>query len=179
MCWFSLDGPLVEQFVTMLGIQAGVFHYGPPPVDMVHELMESLRDQSLEGRRRSSGLAIRELYEIVSRMPPPKFHSVVRQVRHLIQEGLADPELSAKGIATKLNYNRGSLSRMFHAQTGTTIMDCITQTRLEEAEMLLRQTEDRVGDIARKCGFSNVSYFTRWVKRHTGRLPHHLRDTTA
>ena len=48
----------------------------------------------------------------------------------------------------KLNYNRGTLSRMFHRHTGVTIMDCITQTRLQEAEMLLSQTDDRIADIA-------------------------------
>ena len=83
--------------------------------------------------------------------------------------------LSAKGIAAKLNYNRGTLSRMFHRHTGVTIMDCITQTRLSEAEMLLSQTDDRIADIARKCGFGDISYFSRWVKKHTGRSPHELR----
>ena len=110
------------------------------------------------------------------RVPPPQATSVVRQVRHLIQEGLADPELSATRIAQQLNYNRGSLSRMFHRHTGMTIMDCITQTRLQEAQLLLSRTGDRVGDIARKCGFRDPSYFGRWIRKHTGQLPKDLRD---
>ena len=32
MCWFSMDGPLCEQFAHMLGLRAGVYHYGDPPV---------------------------------------------------------------------------------------------------------------------------------------------------
>ncbi|HSV14262.1 MAG TPA: helix-turn-helix transcriptional regulator, partial [Tepidisphaeraceae bacterium] len=102
-----------------------------------------------------------------------------QQVRHLIQDGLGDPALSATGIADKMNYNRGSLSRMFHRHAGLTIMECITQMRLQQAEFLLQQTDDRIGDIARKCGFRDLSYFTRWVKKHVGSVPHKLRDSTA
>ena len=32
MCWFTVDGPLSEQFVTMLGLRPGVFPFGPAPV---------------------------------------------------------------------------------------------------------------------------------------------------
>jgi AraC-like DNA-binding protein len=179
MCWFSTDGPLAEQFAHLLGLRPGVYQYGPAPVSRIDEMIDSLKDQSLAGRRQSSELALRMQYDVVKHMPPTQTVSVVRQVRHLIQEGLADADLSAKGIAAKLHYNRGSLSRMFHRHTGMTIMDCITQTRLQQAELLLLQTDDRIGDIARKCGFRDVSYFTRWIKKHVGRVPHVLRDQAA
>jgi AraC-like DNA-binding protein len=176
MCWFSCDGPLAEQFVHLLGLRPGVFQYGPAPVEQLNELIDSLKDQTLDGRRQSSLLVIRMLYDVVKKLPVPQITSIVRQVRHQILEGLADADLSAKGIAQQLNYNRGSLSRMFHRHTGITIMDCITQTRLQEAELLLAQTDDRIADVARKCGFRDVSYFSRWIKKHTGRSPHELRN---
>jgi AraC-like DNA-binding protein len=179
MCWFSTDGPLCEQFAHMLGLRAGVFPYGPPPIQEIDGLIESLKDQSLAGRRHSSESAIHLQYEVVRRMPPQPVSTLGRQVRHLIQEGLSDPDLSAKGIAAKLNYNRSSLSRTFHRDTGMTIMECITQTRLQEAALLLQQTGDRIGDIAKKCGFRDSAYFTLWIKKHVGRLPHQLRDTSA
>jgi AraC-like DNA-binding protein len=179
MCWFSTDGELAEQFAHMLGLRVGVYHYGPPPVAKIDEMIRSLSDQTLIGRRRSSELAVQLQYDVANRTPPPQVTSLVQQVRHLIQDGLADPALSAKGIAEQMNYNRGSLSRMFHRHAGLTIMDCITQMRLQQAEFLLQQTDDRIGDIARKCGFRDVSYFTRWVKKQTGRVPHKLRDVAA
>jgi AraC-like DNA-binding protein len=175
MCWFSIDGPLAEPFVQLLGLRPGVFPYGAAPVERIGEMIRSLDDQTRPGRLRSSLLAIAALHEAAATIPVAQAPSLVRQVRHLIEEGLADPDLSAKGIATRLNYNRGALSRTFHRQTGSTIMESITHSRLQEAEMLLEQTDDRVCDIARRCGFRDVSYFTRWVKKHTGRLPSHLR----
>jgi len=177
ICWLSIDGPLAEQFVHLLGVRGGVYPYGPPPVERIDEMVRSLGDQSIAGQRHSSLLAIQMLYDVIAHLPLPQTPSIVRQVLHQIEEGVADPDLSAKGIAARLNYNRGALSRLFHQQTGTTIIECITQSRLAEAEMLLKQTDERIGDIARKCGFRDISYFTRWVKKHTGRLPKRLRDT--
>ncbi len=179
MCWFSVDGPLAEQFAHLLGLRAGVYQYGAAPIQQVDELIDSLKDQSLAGRRRSSELAVHMLYEVVKRLPAQQLTTIVRQVRHLIQEGLADPDLSARRIAAQLNYNRGSLSRMFHHHSGMTIMECITQFRLQQAELLLLQTDDRVGEIARRCGFRDISYFSRWIKKHVGRLPHALRESAA
>ncbi len=179
MCWFSTDGPLCEQFAHMLGLRAGVFPYGDPPVKEVDELIDGLRDQSREGRLRSSELAIRLQYQVVARLPQQPPSTLGQQVRHLVQEGLADPDLSAKEIAAKLKYNRSSLSRTFHLDTGMTIMDCITQTRLQEAALLLQQTDDRIGDIARKCGFRDAGYFTIWIKKHVGKTPHELRDASG
>jgi AraC-like DNA-binding protein len=179
MCWFSTDGPLVEQFVNHLGLRAGVFDYPSVPLERIYQLIGSLADQSADGCRRSSLLAIETLYDVAAKLPRAQSTSVVQQVRHLVREGLADPELSAGRIAKQLNYNRGALSRMFHSQSGTTIIDCITQVRLEEAELLLSRTDERVSDVARKCGFRDVSYFTRWIKKHTGRLPRDLRSAIA
>src|SRR5690349_8777053 len=69
MCWFSCDGPLAEQFVHLLGLRPGVFHYGPAPIVQLGELIDSLKDQTLDGRRQSSLLAIRMLYEVVKKLP--------------------------------------------------------------------------------------------------------------
>ena len=174
MCWFSTDGPLCEQFAHMLGLRAGVFRYGDPPVKQIDELIESLRDQTRIGRLRSSELAVKLQYQVAARLPVQQLSTLGQQVRHLVQEGLADPDLSAKEIAAKLKYNRSALSRTFHLDTGMTIMDCITQTRLQEAALLLQQTDERIGDIARKCGFRDPGYFTLWIKKHVGKTPHEL-----
>lgn len=171
MCWFSIDGPLSEQFAYLIGMRPGVYPYGPAPLSRINAMIDSLKDQSLAGRQYSSLLAIQSLYDAMHCLPLPQVSSILRDVRKRIHEALADPELSAGGIAKQLNYNRSSLSRMFHEHTGMTIMEFITQTRLDEAKLLLSQTSDRVSDIARKCGFRDVAYFSRWMRKHSGRPP--------
>lgn len=175
MAWFSVDGSLSEQFVHAMGLRAGVYPFGDPPLESVREMLASFQDQSIDGCRKSSLIAIRALYAVVAKLPPPAADSIVHQVRHLIREGLSDPDLSANRLADQLHYSRGALSRAFRQHSGMTLIECITQTRLQEAEMLLTGSDDRIGDVARKCGFRDASYFTRWVRKHTGRLPGELR----
>ncbi len=179
MCWFSVDGALAEQFAFGLGLRAGVYHFGEAPRKHLTEMLRSLSDQTIDGCRRSSRLAVDALYDIAGRLPRKEAASVVQLVRHQVREGLSDPQLSAKRLADKLHYSRGALSRAFRRESGVTIMDYITRIRLEEAEMLLTNTDERIGDVARKCGFVDHSYFTRWIRKHTGRLPGELREASG
>jgi AraC-like DNA-binding protein len=178
LIWFSIDGPLAEQFMRELELRPGVYPYGPPPVDQVHELMESLKDPSIQGRRKASMLAIRALYELANATRATKTPSAVQQVQFIIQQEFADPDLSSETLAAKVCYHRGSLSRMFHQHTGVTIIDYLTQVRLQEAQTLLRHTEDKVSDIARMCGFREPTYFCRWLRKHTGYRPSDIRRQT-
>jgi AraC-like DNA-binding protein len=176
MCWFTMDGPLCEQFIHLLGLRPGVYPYGDAPVSMIRKMIAALRHDTLDARLKASALGIRMLYDLVERIPPQNVSTVVQKVKHLIQEGLNDPSLSVSAIAAKLGHNRSSLSLSFHRQTGATIMQCITRARLQEAEMLLIGGEERIRDIATKCGFRDAAYFSRWIKKHTGRIPRDLQS---
>jgi AraC-like DNA-binding protein len=178
LIWFSIDGPLAEQFMRELELSSGVYPYGPAPVEQVHELMESLKDPSIQGRRRASMLAIRAIYDLANATRATKTPSVVQQVQFVIQQEFADPDLSSETLAAKVDYHRGSLSRIFHQHTGVTIIDYLTQVRLQEAQTLLKHTDDKVADISRMCGFREPTYFCRWLRKHTGYRPSDIRRQT-
>jgi AraC-like DNA-binding protein len=175
MCWFSADGPLAEEFVMAMGIKSGVYRFGEAPVDRIDEMVNSLRDYSMSGERRSSLLAIRMLYDIADRIGTSQLPSVVQQAQQVIHAEFSDPDLNVDNIAQRLHYHRGSLSRVFHKHAGITIMNYVTQVRLQHARTLLTNTEDRIGDIAVKCGFREPNYFCRWISKHTGIAPSKLR----
>ena len=179
LIWFSVDGPLSEQFMHELEVHAGVYPYGPAPVEQIHELMESLKDHSIQGRRRASLLAIRTLYDVANATRATKAPSTIERVQYMIQQEFADPDLSTEYIAAQVGYHRGSLSRMFHHHTGVTIIDYLTQVRLQEARTLLRHTEHKVAEISRMCGFREPTYFCRWLRKHTGLTPNVLRTATG
>ncbi len=179
MCWFSIDGPLAEQFVVALNLRAGVYPYGAAPLERIGAMMDSLSDHTIQGRRKASLLAIEMWYEIANTIRSPEVTTAIRQARHLIEQEFADPGLSAKSIAHRLGYHRSSLSRMFHRQTGVTMMDYITQVRLQEAQSLLMHSEFKVADITRKCGFREVTYFCRWLRNHVGQTPSQIRESAT
>ena len=176
LAWFSLDGPLVEQFVLHLELAPGVYPWGPAPLADLHQMMDTLRDPSPRGQRRASLLAIALLYRLAdARRSAPDLPEPVRHAQHLIQQHFADPNLSTDAIAAQLHYHRGSLSRLFHHHTGLTLIDSITQVRLQHARTLLAQSPDSISQIAAQCGFRDPTYFSRWLRKHTHHSPRALR----
>jgi AraC-like DNA-binding protein len=174
-CWFSVDGPLAEEFVLQLGLNAGVFNWPSPPLEKVYQLMDLLKDHTIQGRRHASLAAIEMLYSIANAIRSPRIAPLVQRARQIIEQEFADPNLSAERIATELSYHRGSLSRLFHKQTGVTIIEYLTRVRLQEAKTLLRYTSDKVAGVAEKCGFRETTYFCRWIRKHTGKTTRELR----
>ena len=178
MCWFTADGALAEQFALELDLRPGVYAFGPPPITEIAEMMTSLTDHTVQGRRGASLLAIRMMYHLADVIRTPEQPSAVQQVQHIIQQEFADPNLSAESIAARLHYHRGSLSRLFHRHTGVTLIDYLTQVRLQQARSLLQHTPDKVAEVARKCGFREMTYFCRWMRKHSGLPPTRLRDVS-
>ncbi len=178
LVWFSVDGPLSELFMRELDLQIGVYRYGPAPVEQIHKLMESLKDHSIQGRRYASILAMETIYAVANATRLTSAPAAVQQVKCIIQDEFADLNFSTEAIAAKIGYHRGSLSRMFHQHTGITIMEYLTQVRLQEAIALLRHTDDKVAQICRTCGFREPTYFCRWLRKHTGMAPSDLRKST-
>lgn len=180
MCWFSLDGALHVDFVLGLELHPGVYPFGgPAPVEQIAEMIDSLRDFNIQSQRRGSLLAIQLLYEIANRIRRQAVPSVVRQAQQIIHSEFPNPLLSVTQIAEQLNYHRGAISRAFHKYTGMTIIDYISHVRLQHAKMLLMNSEERIADIATKCGFRESNYFSRWITRQTGLPPSKFRRSSS
>jgi AraC-like DNA-binding protein len=175
LCWFTVDGPLCEQFLHQLGLHPGVFHVGPAPIDRIHDMIRTLDDPSPQAHRRASLLAIETLWNLADCIVTPDLPGVVLKAQRFIDQHFDDPDLSASHLADTLDYHPGSLSRLFHKHTGITVIEYITQVRLRHAKSLLQHTEEKVSVIARQCGFHETTYFCRWLRKHAGVTARHLR----
>ncbi len=87
-------------------------------------------------------------------------------------KGKADVE----SVAEQMNLSRAQLNRRIMAITGQNTMGYITQIRISKAKRLLRADNiTPIGDIAIKCGFDDVAYFSRLFKQHTNMTPSQYR----
>ncbi len=59
-----------------------------------------------------------------------------------------------------------TLVRCYRAERGATVIDRLSELRMEKATMLLRDTDQAVNDIARRSGFAATSYFCRRFREH-------------
>ena len=85
--------------------------------------------------------------------------------------------ISARSISRKFGYDETYFCRCFKATTGIPTMKYIRILRLEKAQSMLKNDGDEIREIAWKCGFSDVSYFSNCFKRHFGITPSKYRNT--
>lgn len=87
-----------------------------------------------------------------------------------------EQSLSVEHLANHVCLSRYYFSRLFKSATGCTVREYIQIIRCRRAEALLMTNNCTVSEVSDKCGFSDVSYFTKTFKKHLGYLPSRLKN---
>lgn len=85
-------------------------------------------------------------------------------------------ELSVDQLAKLAGLSRFHFSRLFKELCGRTIIEYITAFRLDKAEHFLQHSNLPISEIAAKCGFNDMYYFSRTFKKHFGYPPSAVRQ---
>jgi two-component system response regulator YesN len=99
--------------------------------------------------------------------------SVLRAVEY-IQEDMQS-ELLLPEVARRVNMSRSYFSRCFHDIVGKTFNEYVREVRVEQAKVLLRQTNQSIGWVAMQSGYPNEKYFSKVFRELTGVLPSEYR----
>jgi AraC-like DNA-binding protein len=94
----------------------------------------------------------------------------VEQVIFLLKQNLAEPP-SLEELGRKIGCSHFYLSRIFSAQTGKTITQCLRELRMEKAAELLRSGEHNVTEAALEVGYNSLSHFTVAFRETFGCCP--------
>lgn len=85
-----------------------------------------------------------------------------------IESNLEKP-LTLAELASVANFSKFHFNRIFQSIVGETPFRFILRLRIERAAMLLVMNEkDSISDVAYKCGFSDISIFSRNFRNHFG-----------
>ena len=74
-------------------------------------------------------------------------------------------------LADRLEISQEYLTRSFLKYTGITPGKYLTQVRIENAKLLLRQGKHSIQFVSDACGFANANYFARVFRRSVGVNP--------
>lgn len=78
---------------------------------------------------------------------------------------------SANEYANRLNVHVNYLNRAVKSITGQTTTQLITQRVLQEAKLLLKNTSWNISEVAYALGFSELSHFNNFFKKHLQSSP--------
>lgn len=86
-------------------------------------------------------------------------------------------ELSVDDICGHVGFSKYYFCRNFKRITGKTVVNYINFLRCDHARRLLMTGQCNVSESAERCGFHNMSYFTKTYKKQFGILPSQTVDS--
>lgn len=101
---------------------------------------------------------------------------LVEKLKKYIEDHL-DGDLSRKELAKIAYLSEDYLSKIFSAETGSSIPNYVTGQRILRAQRYLRETDMTVSQIGMKVGYSNFSYFSKNFRDITGKTPNEYRNS--
>lgn len=82
-----------------------------------------------------------------------------------------DQQLSIDELADLCHVSKYYFCRMFKEEMGITVVQYITKYRISLADVMLRDKDKTIEEIAYRCGFKDISYFYRCYKKIKGVSP--------
>jgi len=110
-----------------------------------------------------------------------KHSAIVSKVVDIINEHLANPELSLNWVAHQMLYmNPDYLGKLFKKETGEKFSNYVMRVRISKAIDLLHQKSDiKIFELAEQLGFGdNPQYFSQVFKKYAGCSPSEYLKTT-
>lgn len=161
------------------GLRCGADDYVSKPFNpsvLIARVAALLRMRSLLRQRFSNdGLRMADAQKFASNKLDREF---MQRCDEVINEHLADSDLSIDVIARLLLMSRTSFYTKFKAITSMTPNEYIVKHRLAHAADFLREDASAtIGDAAYKYGFSSPRYFSLCFKKYYGANPTEWRET--
>lgn len=102
--------------------------------------------------------------------------SMITQIQDYIREHYQE-NIGRNEIGEHFHMVPEYLAKIYKKKTGQTLKDYINEYRIEQAKIMLRNSDRRIIDIALENGFDNVSYFSTLFKKITGMSPNDYRKS--
>lgn len=101
----------------------------------------------------------------------PSDMAICRKITEYIEKHFRDPALSVSEIADTLGMTASYLGSIFKKVHHRSILQYLSDLRIETAKALLKQGELKITEIAEASGYSDVYYFSKKFKKTCGCSP--------
>lgn len=125
-------------------------------------------------------LLYRIMLEMEREWAEDRSSSTARQLRPAVEYIAANytrESVSVAHLAKLCGMSDTYLRRLFVREFGMTPQRYISRLRLSAARELLQSGYYSIGEIADRCGFNNINYFSTFIKKETGMSPEQYRKT--
>lgn len=89
---------------------------------------------------------------------------IIMAAKHYIEQNFSEG-ISLDSVAEVVGISPCYLSKLFKSSTGENFIDYLTELRIGQAKILLRQKKINMKEISERCGYKNPAYFSRIFKK--------------
>jgi two-component system response regulator YesN len=100
--------------------------------------------------------------------------SVIQQAIDYIEQHYMDT-CSLSEVAMRVHFNPTYLSTLFKRETGERFVNYVTKVRIEQAKILLSNTDKKVAEIGQMVGYDDPNYFTTIFRKNNTCTPNQYR----
>lgn len=79
--------------------------------------------------------------------------------------------LTLESLCREFYCSRATLTTSFRHAYGQSVIEYLTEVRLEQGKSLLGRTDRKIGEISELCGYPDQNYFCKIFKRRYGMAP--------
>ena len=138
-----------------------------PPEKLLALHQSATETQNVQTLLDAVGEALSEWPEV----KPESSGGLAADAERIIGRKYMHSGLTVQAIARELNLSPNYLSAAYRGATGVRLGEAICRVRMERAQVLLRETDLRLEEIARSVGFENARYFVTVYQKQTGEHP--------
>lgn len=180
---FQRDYPKVELKRQYFITQAGSL-YCAASVNAMAELMVHLVAR-LYGRQAATQVERNFFHEIRSSFEPTSYFSddvqqhpdeQVVQSQIWFEDNFGKP-IKIADVAKQFGFSMRTFDRRFKRALGTTPLQYLQKTRLNNARELLQKSDLLVSEVAAHCGYQDTAAFSKVFSKHFGTSPTKYRET--
>ncbi|RJE88721.1 response regulator [Paenibacillus sp. 1011MAR3C5] len=132
-------------------------------------LMESMQSMKTHMRQLLS-----IMMDELEASPVDRHIEIVNEVCNIIQKNYGQV-ISIDVLAELIFLSPNYLRTIFKDVTGKTLLEYVTQIRMEQACLMLQETNIRIHEIAKQVGYESPSYFGSVFFKRTGLTPNQYR----
>lgn len=164
---------MYSEIITAVGAEARANGINEEELYDLFRLSRCLSVDELDG---ILSQVCRKIVSLQSQPEKEEIPEPVKKAYDMIQRRFSEPGLTVSSIAEEVGMSDSKLSLEFKRIYQETPLECITQSRMNRAQRLLRTTEMPVKDIATECGYYDISAFNRRFKSYSGCTPQQFRQ---
>ena len=97
----------------------------------------------------------------------------------IIEKEYMDEALTLQSVSERLHISPNYLGANIKKHAGDTFMNILIRKRMDVAQNLLQNGTSRIAEVARRCGYSDQSYFGYCFKKYYGLSPARMRQLRA